>query len=148
VTGTNSVLYIRFILFGQRAYRKEMCNTHAIPLQQLRHVHGFVHSWCPSTSLNGFMTSTFHKLERRVPAAADKYSHVMENDGIWLVHLGYCVTCGALVLVCTVFQRREGEASTKFRLSVLCKLKTSARFLDHSYHYHYTVSQNNGIHML
>jgi hypothetical protein len=40
----------------------------------------------------------------------------------------------------TILQRREGEASTKFGLSVLCKLRTSALFLDYSYYDHYKIS--------
>jgi hypothetical protein len=43
----------------------------------------------------------------------------------------------------TILQRREGEASKKFGLRVLCKLRTSALFLDDSYHDHYKISQKN-----
>jgi len=37
-----------------------------------------------------------------------------------------------------ILRRREDKTSTKVRLPVLCKLKTSAWFLDICYDYHYT----------
>jgi hypothetical protein len=51
------------------------------------------------------------------------------------------------VILTAILQRREGEASTKVRQRVLCKLTTSAWFLDESSYNHYTVIKETGINM-
>jgi len=45
----------------------------------------------------------------------------------------------------TILQGRDDETSYNIHLPVLCKRKTSARFLDECHHFHYTVSQKNEI---